>query len=71
MPLRERYPFLQDEGSLPYDSVRFASRTRLNGWDGLLSGMASVGSFLNSFQELTEDELLHVWSTLYYGKRGC
>lgn len=29
-------------------------------------GMASVGSFLESFQELTEDELLHVWSTLYY-----
>ncbi|KAL8430739.1 hypothetical protein ACSSS7_005736 [Eimeria intestinalis] len=29
-------------------------------------GMASVARFLESFQELTEDELLHVWSTLYY-----
>lgn len=29
-------------------------------------GMASVGNFFNSFQELTEDELLHVWTTLYY-----
>ncbi|KAL8448832.1 hypothetical protein Emed_003540 [Eimeria media] len=28
--------------------------------------MASVARFLESFQELTEDELLHVWSTLYY-----
>lgn len=29
-------------------------------------GMASVGSFLDRFQELKENELLHVWSTLYY-----
>ncbi|KAL8269805.1 hypothetical protein Esti_006284 [Eimeria stiedai] len=29
-------------------------------------GMANVARFLESFQELTEDELLHVWSTLYY-----
>ncbi|OEH75029.1 nucleolar domain-containing protein [Cyclospora cayetanensis] len=29
-------------------------------------GMASVGSFLESFQELKEDEILRVWSTLYY-----
>ncbi|KAL8447613.1 hypothetical protein Emag_004223 [Eimeria magna] len=30
------------------------------------SGMASVARFLESFQELTEDDLLHMWSTLYY-----
>lgn len=29
-------------------------------------GMAKIGCFLGSFQELTEDELLRVWSTLYY-----
>lgn len=32
------------------------------------SGMASVGSFLETYRDLTEDEILHVWSTLYYGE---
>ena len=34
----------------------------------VFKGITAAGNYLEKSQQLTEDEMLRIWSTLYYGK---